>query len=220
MTFSETSTKESCDCMVHESPSTKVKEICDLLRKDTLDPAKKEAERIKHEAKKEAAHILQKAEEEATLVKENLAKELYKMQNVHEAAVQLAIRQGVSKLKQLVSQVFSDELQNLVVSELGKTDVMAKILSVLVSAIEKEGLSANLLAVLPKGVSTEEIQAKLVSNVAAKLKSNKIVFGDFIAGIELKILDKKFAIDMTDQAVKELIAMYCEDELREKIFQA
>lgn len=206
--------------MVQESPSTKVKEICDLIRKDTLDPAKKEAERVKNEAKKEAARILQKAEEDATLARENLAKELQKMQDVHEMAIQMAIKQGLSRLKQQIMEVFSEELSQLIASGMDKGDVIARVLSTLVTAVEKEGLGANLLAILPSSVSKEEIQAKLASNIAAKLKSHSMVLGDSKAGVELKLVDKKFAIDMTDKAVKDLLAKYClDDGLRQKIYR-
>jgi V/A-type H+-transporting ATPase subunit E len=204
--------------MTLESPDAKVQEICKRLRKETLEPSKKEAAWILSEAKRESEELVQAAKQESLRIQENTTSELAKMQNVHEAAIQLALRQGISKLKQSIDSLFSNQLQLLVKDEMSKSDTIAKILSAMVEAIQKDGISADLLALIPSQVSKEEVQSKIVSEVVQKLGRGGIALGDFKSGVEIKLLDKKIAISMTDQAVVELLSRYIGDDLKTKLY--
>jgi V/A-type H+-transporting ATPase subunit E len=205
--------------MTLESPDAKVQEICKRLRKETLEPSKKEAAWIVSEAKKESEEMILAAKQESLRIQEKTAGELAKMLNVHEAAIALALRQGISKLKQSIDALFSNQLHTLIKEEMIKSDTIAKVINAMVQAIEKEGISSNLLALIPAQVSKEEVQEKLVTEVAQKLGRGGIALGDFKAGVEIKLRDKKIAIDMSDEAVIELLSRYIGEDLKTKLYQ-
>lgn len=205
--------------MALESGTDKVKEICEILRNETIQPAKDEALRIIADANAEAEAIVAKANEDADDIMNNLKRDLEKMQSVANASIELAIKQGIAKLRQLVMDMFNDELHALADEKMKDTEVMVKLVDALVVSIEKEGIKSDLEAVIGKDVSKEDLIGKLASNVREKLEKGGVELGQFHAGVVIKMVDKRMAIEMTDKAVVELISTYISDELREKLFR-
>ena len=203
--------------MVLESGEDRVKELCEILRNDTIQPAKEEAAKIIREAKEEATHIIARANEDADDIMKNLKRDLEKMQSVSDASIELAIKQGISKLKQLVAEMFNEELFNLADSMMNDTEVLTKVVDALVKALEKDGLGADLQLVLANGVSKDELIGKLALGVRSKLEKGGVKIGEFKSGVVVKVVDKKMAIEMTDKAVVELISSYVSDDLSEKL---
>lgn len=201
-----------------ETADNKVKEICAILRKETLEPAQTEAKTIVETALKEAAEIVLKAKEEAAKVLEEGKLELAKELRVHEGSIQLAIRQGISSLRQGIEKMFSDELNSEVERVMGGQDVVASAVAVILSLIEKEGLGVNLDVLLPKHVDINAICETLRGNLGEKLKKSALLVPEVKGGVELRLKDKKMSIDLTDRAVEELLASYVTHELRAKIF--
>jgi V/A-type H+-transporting ATPase subunit E len=201
-----------------ETADNKVKEICAILRKETLEPAQGEAKKIVEEALKQADEIVLKAREEAVKILEEGKLELAKELRVHEGSIQLAIRQGISALRQGIEKMFSSELSSEVERVMGSQDVIANAVAVILSLIEKEGLGVNLEVMLPKHADINIICTQLVANFAEKLKKSALQVPDFKGGVEVRLKDKKMSIDLTDAAVEELLASYVIPELRAKIF--
>jgi V/A-type H+-transporting ATPase subunit E len=202
-----------------ETADSKVKEICEMLRKQTLEPAQNQAKKIVADAEKEAEEIIHKAKEEILFMKEKSKLELEKELRVHEGSIQLAIRQGISTLRQGIEKVFARNLDNEIEAAMGKEDAVANAISVLLTLIEKEGLGANLSLLLPKHVDLSAICNRLKQDFAEKVKKSAILLDEIKGGAEIKLKDKKMSIELTDQALKELLASYVIPELREKIFE-
>jgi V/A-type H+-transporting ATPase subunit E len=190
-----------------------------MLRKQTLEPAQNQAKKIVEDAEKEAEEIIHKAKEEILFMKEKSKLELEKELRVHEGSIQLAIRQGISTLRQGIEKVFARNLDNEIEAAMGKEDAVANAISVLLTLIEKEGLGANLSLLLPKHVDLSAICNRLKQDFAEKVKKSAILLDEIKGGAEIKLKDKKMSIELTDQALKELLASYVIPELREKIFE-
>lgn len=203
--------------MALQSADKKVQEICDVLREETLKPAKKEAQRFLEQARWEADEIINKAKLEADRITKENQKKLEKEYQIHESSLQLAIKQAVIKLRQSIETIFSNEWQTMIQQKFQNEDVVSKLINVLVNAIEKEGLKANLMAIVPKEVSPDAIIRALQENVRHKLSKDKIVLSDIRGGAQIKLREEKMVIDMSDQAVTELLRQYVSEQLKEKM---
>ena len=204
--------------MALESGTEKVKEICKIIKEETLQPAKDEAQQIVNEAHAEADLIIKKASEDADDILKSLKKELEKTQNVSNASIELAIKQGVAKLKQLSTSLFTDELQKMAFETMTKDDVMVKVVDSLVNAIQKDGTDINVRLVLAKNTDKDDFIKKLAVRVREKLEKEPIAFGDQAAGVVVKVIDKKIAFEITDKAIVQLLSTHLSEELREKLF--
>lgn len=201
-----------------DKADSKVQEICNILRKETLEPAQYEARKIIDDARVEADEMVRKAKEEVIAIFQESKKTLAQELRVQEGSIQLAIRQGISALKQGVEKMFSRELHTEVEQVMKGEDLIAKAVGVILHLIEKEGLGVDLRCLFPKHVNMELICDQLIGNFAEKVKTCGMQIADIKGGVEVKIMNKKMSIDMTDGAVKELLASYVIPELRERIF--
>ena len=202
-----------------EKGQDKIQKICDQLRKKTLDPAKNEAEEIIKQAEKKAEEIKQEAE----LHKEQLIKQargqIEQERNVFHSSLQQAAKQVVEALRQEIeNKFFNEELQAALDKQLGDPKVIADLINGLVAAIEKGGMATDLSAVIPRLVSPEDINGLLVDGVRKRLKGNPLELGHFAGGAQVKLHGKKMTLDLTDQAIKELLANYVRKDFRKMIF--
>ena len=67
-----------------------VKRICEVLKEDTLNPAREEAESIIHKAKADADRITQDAQEQAKQMKEAAIKEIEGREKVFRSSLNVA----------------------------------------------------------------------------------------------------------------------------------
>ncbi len=201
-----------------ETADNKVKEICEMLRKETLEPAQNQAKKIIEDAENEAEELIRKAREEIHHLREKNKLELEKELKVHEGSIQLAISQGVSTFRQRIEKMFSHELDLEIERDMGKEDVVAAAISLILGLIEKEGLGVNLSVMLPKHVDLAAICSKLKHDFSEKVRKAAIQLDDIKGGALIKLKDKKMSIELTDTAIKDLLASFVIPELREKIF--
>lgn len=201
-----------------ETADNKVKEICEILRKETLEPAQLKAKKIVSDAVFEADELIHKAKLEVARIREENKLELARELKVHESSIQLAIRQGISALRQGVEKIFATDLERQIEVVMGKEDSIAAAVSILFGLIEKEGLAVDLNVLLPKHVNLAEICTKLTVDFGERLKKSAIQIDDIKGGVEIKFKEKKISLELTDNAVKELLAAYVIPELQKSIF--
>lgn len=189
-----------------EKGEDKVQKICDLLRKDTLEPARTEAARIINEAKARAEQILQDAHSQAARVCEDAKIRIENERNVLHASLRQASVQVLSQLRNMVEHgFFTAGLQELISNESVKPKLIAQLISAMVGAIEKDGLSADFSALVPTLANTDEINDLLSASILKKLKEKSVVLSSFSGGVQLKLHDKKMTLDMTDKTLLELL---------------
>lgn len=96
--------------------------------------------------------------------------------------------------------------------------IVAEIINGIVRAIEKDGLATDLTAVVPRLVSPDDVSSLLFEGVRKRLKGKPLEVGGFAGGAQVKLHGKKLTIDLSDQAIKELIANYMQRDFRKLIF--
>ncbi len=197
----------------------RIQKICNELRKETLEPAEKEAARLITEAEREAERLIDEARHEAKRILTKAHEDLEIKKNAFTSGLEQAAKESVSKLRHLIEcTVFDEELLATLQTEMRATNFAGKLLEALISAVEKEGLSADFSAVVGKTVSAKEVCDYLHTRFLEKLREKGVQIGDFQEGVRLKLHDKRISFDITDVALKELLVTYARGEFLKKMF--
>ena len=199
----------------------KIRKICDILKNETLQPAQKEASKIVETAEQQARTIIKEAEVRGAEIVSTSKSKMEKEREVFDTAIQQACRYVIESLKQdIQNKLFNIGLSDWLESETADEKVAAKLINTLVHAIEKEGTSAQFSALIPEQVSAEKVNALLLKKVLNKLREQSVVVGDFMGGVQLKLHDKQLTLDLSDEAIKELLEPYLRKSFRDLLFQA
>jgi V/A-type H+/Na+-transporting ATPase subunit E len=192
-----------------EKGQDKINKICAVLRDETLEPAQKEAQAIIDNANKQAEQIIAEAEKTAADFHTKAKAQIEQEHNVFQASLQQASKQSLETLRQAIEKKFFNE-HLLDTIEKGMTDpqLIANLIQAISKAIEKEGLGADLTALVGKTIAPRQINELLAQDVLKHLKNHSVELGDFNTGVKLKLHDKKITIDISEQALKELLATY------------
>ena len=145
-----------------ETGKDKIKKICDILKHETLEPAKKEAQQIIEAAEKEAHQIIRDAEiKSEQILSEAKAKIERKNALFHHSLLQ-AHQQSLETLREEISNnFFNHELDDWLQKNIVDPELGAKLINVLIKAIEQEGMSVDFSAIVPTKIPAEKINAIL-----------------------------------------------------------
>ena len=203
-----------------DSSKKKVKKICDVLVKETLEPAQKKAEEIIEDASRKAAHIIAEAKEKAAnLIKEAEGK-IKEKQMVFDSSIKIATQKALTLLRdQVESKLFQPELENQIKKYLNKKEVVVKIIDALVHALNIEGIKTDLNVLISKEFKPEEICAAILDDSLAALKGKVVRLGESDSGVTLKCDGYHLSIDVTDDAIKEIVTAYAGEHLRKILFK-
>jgi V/A-type H+-transporting ATPase subunit E len=192
-----------------EQGPDKVKKITELLKSEVIAPAKKEGEQIIAEAQKRAEEIEAKAAEHAEKLLADARAAIEQERNIFHSSLQQASQQSIAALKQAIEeQLFRKDFQEMIKLDTSQPQTVAGFIRAIIQAIQKEGLSTDVSALIPKHLPVAEINSLLGDNFVKKLKEQSVVVGDFGGGVQIKLHDKKITIDLTDQALFELLKRY------------
>lgn len=202
-----------------ESGKDKVKKICDILRRETLEPAKNEAEEIIHTAKKQAEEIIASAQREAERLNAEAKKEIERQKNVFQSSLKQACKQALESLKQKIEEkLFNQELAKLITKHTQDPKVLSRLITAVVKAIEEKGIEANLSIYVPAAVPARAVNSLLTHEILEKLREKSVLVGPITGGIEVKLHKENITVDISDSALKELVAGYIRKDFREMIF--
>ncbi|MBA3817134.1 MAG: V-type ATP synthase subunit E [Parachlamydiaceae bacterium] len=203
-----------------EKGQEKIKKICSILREETLEPAKKQAEEILDEARKQAETIIAEAQKNAKSVVVDTKAEMDQERNVFNSSLQQAVKQSLESLRQEIeNNFFNNQLHHLIEKECSNPNLTANLINAIINALEKDGISADLSALVPKTISPHDVNVLLMKNVLNSLKENSVAVGKFAAGAQVRINNKKVTIDITEDALKDLLSNYVvRKDFRKMIF--
>lgn len=202
-----------------DTDQDKIKKICDLLRKDTLEPAEKRAAQILETAQAEVSRIILEAEKEAEKIIRKAQTEMDQERKIFELSMLQSGKQGVEMMRQQIQEtLFAPELERLISDQAKDPQLIARIIEAIVKAVEREGLVSDLVAYVPKNISPKEISALLVSSVADKLTPQGVEAGPFKGGAKVRLVNKNMTVDMSDDALRELFAAFIRKDFRKWVF--
>jgi len=199
----------------------KVKQICDLLKKEALKPAENEANQILEKARCQVDELLSQAKLKAKLILEEAHNEIEKQKKSFHVSLLQASRQTVQELKELIqNKLFHPELFRLVTQNLQKPEIIAQLITVMVEAIKKEGIDTDLNVAIAHSIPPKKICELLAQEVLQRLKDKQVTLSSIGGGIEVKLLQEKITIDFSDRAIQELLTQYIRPHFKDYIFNA
>ncbi len=202
-----------------ETGKDKIQRICDVLKNETLEPAKQEAREIVENAHLQAADIVKEAQKKADEFRKIAQDEMQEKGKVFHASLQLACRQGVELLKQKIEEkLFDQQLSDLVLHEMADPKLIAHLIDAFMKSMEEKGIEEEFVAVIPKNISPRSINTMLAAKILERLQKQTVVVGDFAGGVQIQLKGKQITIDISDATVRELIAGYIRRDFREMLF--
>jgi V/A-type H+/Na+-transporting ATPase subunit E len=199
----------------------KVAYICQALRRETLEPAQQEAERMLAEAEHKREERLEETDRECQARLEKLQNQLAQEQMLFRTSMQHAGKQGIALIKQQIEEsLFRPAVTTLVDQASSSPEAVAAFLNGIIQAIEKEGISADIEAILPKTVSPDQVMPLLMKTIQERLKKEGAVrLGSFEGGVQIRLRDKNMVLDLSDKALRELLASFMRESFHNYLFQ-
>ncbi len=194
--------------------------ICQMIRNETLDPAKEEAQEIKHAAERDAARIRAEAKHHAERMLHDARTLLREERAAFDASLEQATRQTLNLLKEKIEQgLFNPALDHFLASELHDEKKTATLLDLIIAQIQAEGLDGDLAVWLGKHLSKEEVLHSLGQEAIKKLSTEAISTGTHDVGVIIKIVDRHLSIEITPESLKEMVATFLRSDFRALLFK-
>lgn len=220
--------------MSDEPQSAKgVEQFIQQLRDKGVEAGQREADRLLDEARKMALEIVQKAKREADEMKAKIKTDVEQDKTSAEAALKLAFRDTVLRLKSEITSRFAAQVKNLVSLTMHDEDNLRElILEVVRQTLTKEAenqpmeilISPEILSGDVSSESPEEIQTDPLSNLIQQLSREMLLqeieiktSGDHIEGIRIRLIDKDLEIDLTEQAISDLLLKHLLPRFRARL---
>lgn len=203
-----------------DSGKSKIQKICDIIKTETIEPAQQEAREIIENAHMRGEEIIRNAEKKAKMIVEHGERDLEQRKRVFESSMNLSCRQSIESLRQKIeNELFQPALAEAVHKSLAQPDMISKLLNAVVQGIEKEGIDSDLTALVGKSVTPKQVSELLLKHVVDRLKEKGVEIGDFKGGVKVVLHHNRVTIDISEEALKELIGSFVRKEFREMLFQ-
>lgn len=202
-----------------ETGSERVKKICDVLRRETLEPAKQQAEEIILDAQRQAAAILEDAKKAIAHMQFEAHQEIDRQRNIFQSSLYQACKQAIESLRQNIEEkLFNRELSQLITKHTQSSEVIAQLIKAVIDALEKDGMQANLSIFVPASVPAHTVNEMLGKEILSRLNEKSVLVGPMTGGIEVKLHNENITIDMTDAALIELVLSYIRKDFQKLFF--
>lgn len=203
-----------------DSGKTKIQKICDIIKTETIEPAQQEAKEIIENAHLKAEEIVRNAEKKAKGILEHGDKELQQRKRVFESSMNLACRQSLESLRQKIeNELFHPALAEAIHKSLSQPDMVSKLLTSVIQGIEKQGIDSDLTALVGKSVSPKQVNELLLKHIVERMREKGVVVGDFKGGVKVVLHQDRITIDISEEALKDLIGSFVRKEFREMLFK-
>lgn len=202
-----------------ESGKDKIKKICEILERETLEPARAEAQRLIQDAQLRADQIIAAAKETAQQTLQSTQRQVEQNQLLFAAS----LKQGFRAIKEQLRQEIQNELVSPAFAEWVRTQgraamTEAQFIQAIIRAIDQAGLQGRVDAYIAEGVSVDAVNALLGQQILNRLEGASVQVGPFSAGVQIKLKDQHLVLDLTEDALVELLTTYIAKPFREILF--
>jgi V/A-type H+-transporting ATPase subunit E len=212
--------------------SSGVDNLIRRLREDGVAEGKAEAERIIAEARARAAGIVEEAEQKAEQTTSTARREAEAIVNGGQEALHIAMRDTVLTLKGQLNELVSDQVRRLITKEMHKEDFLIRLILEVAGKVRSESeldkeesmevlLPSSLIGVEdlrknPLDLSEGTLSHFIVSVANDVLREGIELRNDegFDCGVRLYLRDKDVQIDLTDEAVANLLLEHLQPRFR------
>jgi len=204
--------------------------LIERLRSEGVGSGRAEAEKIVRDAQAEAQTILSKAKAEADQIVNGARTEATNLEKAGRQSLEVAARDTALDLKNRLSQQAAREVKHLVNEEVQRQEILEKlILEVAGRAREKTVGTGAVEILLPeKVISLDDIakdpahlQASSLGRFANLVASDMLRQGVTLnsspnvkAGIKVRLTDKGIDLDLSDNAIADLLMQHLQPRFR------
>ncbi|MCA9125578.1 MAG: hypothetical protein KDB22_00770 [Planctomycetales bacterium] len=205
--------------MANSKESSGVEDLIGRLREQGVEAGKAQADELMEQTRLRAEQRLDDARREADAILQKAREEASQTKRAGEEAVQLAVRDAMLRLKSEMVEQFADRVRRLVTKELDDSDFLKQmILEISRRSAPPVGQLAKLL--LPEDVvgleqlrrDPEEVKEGTLSHFVATVTKDMLREGleigtrdDQVAGIRIRLQEEDIEIELTDQAIADLL---------------
>ena len=198
--------------------STVVQQIGEELRNNVLNPARETAKTIVADAEATALDIRKQAEQEAAALLAEARLHIETEKRAFQISLKQACKQALGALRHAIeTELLNPELHQFAAKALSNPHTVAKLITAIIQAVEKEGLTGDFTLILSQALTAEEILAELAPSLKQTLHQGKVLKGKFAGGVKLRFDEKRVTIDISDEALVELLSTFREG-FREALF--
>jgi V/A-type H+/Na+-transporting ATPase subunit E len=210
-----------------------VEHFIQQLRDKGVEAGQREADRLVDEARKMALEIVQKANGEADEMKAKIKKDIEQDKAAAEAALKLAFRDTVLRLKSEITSRFAAQVQNLVSVTMHDREslrvlILEVVREILTKDIENQPIEILISPEIIRGTefseNPEDPQADPLSTLIQQLSSEMLrqeieikAGGDHTEGIRIRLIDKDLEIELTEQTISDLLLKHILPRFRARL---
>ena len=207
-----------------EEPTTSgVQELIDRLSQEGVAEGRQQADKIVSEARAKADGILEAARQQANDILQQAREEAQQFQTAGEDALRLAARDAVRDFGAKVHDGLRQRLQELVQHQIKDADVLKRMILAITRSATAGLDDEQLELLLPEEILTEEeirqsieagkpdaltefVQGLLGDDLRAGMAVN--LGSRTRSGLTVRLVNQKVEIDLTDQAITDLLAKH------------
>lgn len=206
--------------MSPEATTSGVNELIRRVRDEGVGQAKEASEEILREARKEAARIVAEAEAEAEAAREAARAEIESDRESAHEALRMAARDAVLELTAGVGRAFEQHVKRLVSSVTADEEMLRTLVLLFAGKAAQEitqdkELEIMLSQRLFEGAEADERLRERGKNQILALSQEMLREGvelipasDVQGGAKVRLVGENLEIDLTDQAISELLLRY------------
>lgn len=206
----------------HDEPSSGVRSLIERVKSEGVEAGRSEAERIVEEARARAARIVDDARREADQHLGQARERERSEQESGRAALQLAARDAVLRLEEELSRAFARQLSRLVDERLRDPRFLERLILELVGRDRPEPDEPAKVLLPRKAIDIDQLREQgrelahdpvdgFVLSVARDMLREGVevhVSREVDAGLVIRLEDGDIEIDVTTEAVTELLSRH------------
>jgi V/A-type H+-transporting ATPase subunit E len=207
--------------------SSGVEQLIAQLRDEGVHKGQEDAAKIVGDAQAQAAQILQQARNQAESIVDDAYQESERMRTAIREELQVAFRNTVVELKEMLARAFANDLRRLVSDAMVDERFLEEMILELASQTRSENslerekrlrvLMPSALAGGAPAAGKDDAVQQFVAALAGKLLREGVTFAtrdDPTQGIKVRLVDKEMEVDMTDKMVANLLLEFLQPRFR------
>ncbi len=207
--------------MTTNTAQDKIRQLCDTLTREALDPAQNQAAKILEQARSQAETLLQEARREAEQIKEITHRQLQQERGLFDSSLRQAASQAKQMLRnEIEEKLFKNPLGILLAESLQDPVALTRLIRGLIDAIERDGLATDLSIEVSKQMNVRELNELLGQRVLEKLREKTCFMSNIAGGVKVRMMDQGLTIDVSDRFLQEVFERNLRGEFVKTFFQS
>ncbi|MCI4624822.1 MAG: hypothetical protein L3V56_02570 [Candidatus Magnetoovum sp. WYHC-5] len=198
----------------------KVQRISEFLKASAIEPAQKEAKSIIDKANAQKSIIIEEARREAQKILESAQDKIKETHFAMESALRIAAKQAINSLKiEIEETLLNKTIAKPLVTALNDQQLLRDLLSEIAKSYIKNNFTGN-IDILLSQQTKDKLKDFVQYEMAKGLKNTLNISHEIVpSGCKVFMKDNKVEIDITYEAVSELLFAYLKPEIRHYLFQ-